>query len=154
MAEAAENLQFEQAAVLRDRIHAVERILEGQKIISTSMEDQDIIYYLQNVVNMLERFDNYSIALLPKDSGNGTAHINFYCIVKEQKSMLLEAYVHDHSYPDVRLVIEEPMVIDACEDYFNEIWEQVPPLNRDKRRVIRLIRNQIDFVKNYSRKCD
>jgi excinuclease ABC subunit C len=43
MAEAAENLQFEQAAVLRDRIHAVERILEGQKIISTSMEDQDII---------------------------------------------------------------------------------------------------------------
>ena len=118
------------------------------------MEDQDIIYYLQNVVNMLERFDNYSIALLPKDSGNGTAHINFYCIVKEQKSMLLEAYVHNHSYPDVRLVIEEPMVIDACEDYFNEIWEQIPPPNRDKRRIIQLIRSQIDFVKNFSRKCN
>jgi excinuclease ABC subunit C len=45
MSEAAENLNFEQAAALRDKIHAVERILEGQKIISTSMEDQDIIAF-------------------------------------------------------------------------------------------------------------
>jgi excinuclease ABC subunit C len=48
MAEAAENLQFEQAAILRDRIQAVEKILEGQKIISTSMEDRDIIALYQN----------------------------------------------------------------------------------------------------------
>lgn len=49
MSEAAENLQFEQAAVLRDRINAVERILEGQKIISTAMEDQDIIAFAQGL---------------------------------------------------------------------------------------------------------
>jgi excinuclease ABC subunit C len=49
MSEAAENLQFEQAAALRDKILAVERILEGQKIISTSMEDQDIIAFFQGV---------------------------------------------------------------------------------------------------------
>ncbi len=47
MTLAAENLQFEQAAVLRDRIAAVERILEGQKIISTDLEDQDIIAMAQ-----------------------------------------------------------------------------------------------------------
>ena len=47
MAEAAENLQFEKAAALRDKIQAVEKILESQKIMSTSMEDQDIMAFYQ-----------------------------------------------------------------------------------------------------------
>ena len=44
MEEAAENLQFEEAARIRDRIQAVERILEKQRIISTEgQDDQDVI---------------------------------------------------------------------------------------------------------------
>lgn len=42
MLEASQNLEFEKAAVLRDKIQAIEKILETQKIISTSMIDQDI----------------------------------------------------------------------------------------------------------------
>ena len=42
MADAAENLQFEKAASIRDKIRAVEKILETQKIMSTTMVDQDI----------------------------------------------------------------------------------------------------------------
>ncbi len=44
MEEAAENLNFEDAARIRDRIKAVERILEKQRIISTEgQDDQDVI---------------------------------------------------------------------------------------------------------------
>lgn len=44
MEEAAENLNFEEAARVRDRIKAVERILEKQRIISTGgQDDQDVI---------------------------------------------------------------------------------------------------------------
>lgn len=44
MEQAAENLNFEEAARLRDRIQAVERILEKQRIINTEgQEDQDVI---------------------------------------------------------------------------------------------------------------
>ena len=44
MSEAAENLEFERAAALRDRIQAVEQVLEKQKIINTSgADDQDVI---------------------------------------------------------------------------------------------------------------
>ena len=42
MLEASENLQFEKAAGLRDKIQAVEKIMETQKIMSTSMVDQDV----------------------------------------------------------------------------------------------------------------
>lgn len=44
MEEAAANLNFEEAARIRDRIKAVERILEKQRIISTEgQDDQDVV---------------------------------------------------------------------------------------------------------------
>lgn len=43
MAEAAEKLQFEQAAGLRDQLQAVREVIEKQKIISGGFEDQDVL---------------------------------------------------------------------------------------------------------------
>ena len=44
MQEAAEQLNFEEAARIRDRIQAVERVLEKQRVISTEgQDDQDVI---------------------------------------------------------------------------------------------------------------
>jgi len=43
MQEAADNLDFERAAVLRNQILALEKVLEKQKVVSTDMVDQDII---------------------------------------------------------------------------------------------------------------
>ena len=43
MEEAAENLHFEQAAVIRDQIRAIENVVEKQKVISSEMTDSDVI---------------------------------------------------------------------------------------------------------------
>ena len=43
MEEAAENLDFEQAAELRDRIRDIEKVVEKQKIVSADLTDQDVI---------------------------------------------------------------------------------------------------------------
>ncbi|MGI6649324.1 MAG: excinuclease ABC subunit UvrC [Bacillota bacterium] len=43
MEEAAENLNFEQAARLRDQIRALQAVTEKQKIISAGLEDQDVV---------------------------------------------------------------------------------------------------------------
>ena len=43
MLEAAENLQFETAARLRDRINAIKKIREKQKVVSISYKAQDVI---------------------------------------------------------------------------------------------------------------
>lgn len=43
MEEAAEKLEFERAARLRDQVRAVEKVLEKQKIVSSRGEDQDAI---------------------------------------------------------------------------------------------------------------
>ncbi|WP_041274690.1 excinuclease ABC subunit UvrC [Desulforamulus reducens] len=43
MEEAAEKLEFEKAAELRDQLLAVEKIVERQKVVSTDLVDQDVI---------------------------------------------------------------------------------------------------------------
>jgi len=43
MEEAAEKLDYERAATLRDRIQAIERVIEKQKVVSAAMSDQDVI---------------------------------------------------------------------------------------------------------------
>jgi len=47
MAQAADALQFERAAYLRDQIRAVERVLERQKVISQVKRDEDVLAYAQ-----------------------------------------------------------------------------------------------------------
>jgi excinuclease ABC subunit C len=43
MLEAAEELKFEEAALMRDRVKAINRVLEKQRVVSTGMEDQDVV---------------------------------------------------------------------------------------------------------------
>ncbi len=43
MAAAAEDLQFERAAALRDQVRAVERVIERQKVVSPEGEDEDVV---------------------------------------------------------------------------------------------------------------
>jgi excinuclease ABC subunit C len=48
MKQASEALDFEKAALLRDRIRAVERVIEGQRIATTVRGEQDIIAFSQD----------------------------------------------------------------------------------------------------------
>jgi len=43
MEQAAENLEFEKAAIYRNQLQAVQKVVERQKIISEGMEDEDIL---------------------------------------------------------------------------------------------------------------
>jgi excinuclease ABC subunit C len=48
MNEAAENLEFEKAAELRDQLLAVEKVIERQKIVSNSFEDLDVLNFARS----------------------------------------------------------------------------------------------------------
>ena len=43
MSEAAENLEFERAAALRDRLNAMKIVYEDQKVVGIGQEDMDVI---------------------------------------------------------------------------------------------------------------
>jgi len=48
MEEAAEKLNFERAAVLRDHLRAIERVLESQTVVSTTRGDEDVVAFAQD----------------------------------------------------------------------------------------------------------
>lgn len=48
MSHAAENMEYEKAAELRDKIAAVRQIQEKQKVLSSAMEDEDVIAFAQS----------------------------------------------------------------------------------------------------------
>lgn len=48
MSQAAENLDFEKAAELRDQVMAVEKVIEKQKIVSSNFEDMDILNFARD----------------------------------------------------------------------------------------------------------
>ncbi len=48
MNEAAENLEFERAASLRDSINAIKRLSDKQKVIQSKIKDQDVIAYFSD----------------------------------------------------------------------------------------------------------
>ncbi len=48
MEDAAEKLEFERAAFLRDQIAAVEKVTERQRIISTAIKDEDVIAFARS----------------------------------------------------------------------------------------------------------
>ncbi len=48
MNEAAENLEFERAASLRDSINAIKRLSDKQKVIQSKVKDQDVIAYFSD----------------------------------------------------------------------------------------------------------
>jgi excinuclease ABC, C subunit len=48
MNNAAENMEYERAADYRDKINAIKQIQEKQKVISSAMEDEDVIAFAQS----------------------------------------------------------------------------------------------------------
>ena len=60
MEEASEKLDFEKAAKLRDRIQAIKRIANTQKVYMINTENQDVLAFCQNIAKMCIR-DRYII---------------------------------------------------------------------------------------------
>ncbi|MBQ2799500.1 MAG: excinuclease ABC subunit C, partial [Ruminiclostridium sp.] len=71
MNEAAERLEFEKAAKLRDRINAIQKMQNGQEIMSEKNYDFDIVALAQNV-------ELASVAVIKYKNGRITDKENFY----------------------------------------------------------------------------
>lgn len=53
MEEAAENLEFEKAARIRDQIRSIQMVSARQKVVSTSLEDQDVVVMASDDYNTI-----------------------------------------------------------------------------------------------------
>ncbi|NLK89518.1 MAG: excinuclease ABC subunit UvrC [Clostridiaceae bacterium] len=103
MAQAAEDLDFEQAAKLRDRIQALEKLMAKQKVVSNKPEDKDILAIARN---------GSEIALQKMEIRQGrlvAAAAFFWPESDQTDAEVLTAFLTQH-YPDAALVPPEILI--------------------------------------------
>jgi len=111
MAEAAENLRFEQAAEFRDKLKAVHDVTEKQAIISSSQEDQDILGYRTSPES-----GSAAIAILHVREGKVVDRTGFIVDYAAGQagpdliaSFLKQHYAHGAPFVPSRIEVPEPL---------------------------------------------
>lgn len=103
MNTAAENLQFEIAARIRDRINAIKKINEHQKVVSISYKEQDVIataFLGEKATIAVLVFRNYRLC------DKLSFHIEGYCDKKEVYDEFLQRFYTDEREIPQRILID------------------------------------------------
>lgn len=117
------------------------------KVITINLEVADVIVILKNIVTLLKKYKNYNIAFISQN--NNIANLAFYCMLKERTAIIMETYDCAKDIPLLRLSIKEPIFVKAFEAYFNEVLEQIAPINKDKNEIINWIERHINLLENH-----
>ena len=119
MEEAAENLEFEKAAKLRDRIQAIARLHNSQKIFDYKTDDYDIVALAQNV-------SLASVAVVKYRGGRLVDKENFFIGDEYDPAAMRRDFLLSY-YPDREEIPKEIYIDEPFED-----MEIVTQLLRDK----------------------
>lgn len=114
---------------------------------SIHMDIHDIVEYLENIIDLLLKYDNYNMAFLPDDYNETENMENFCCVVKERKAVLFESSDQFADTKEIHLSITEPTLVKTIYDYFIELWEHIPPINKEKSAVITWLKNQVNTLR-------
>ncbi|MEA4847869.1 MAG: helix-turn-helix transcriptional regulator [Clostridiaceae bacterium] len=116
-------------------------------------EDEDIICHLENIVSMLEAYENYEVALVNKNDYKDISEICW--MVKENTSLFIEtANFHTqknnkrgYCKSGISASVTEKEVIFAFQEYFISIWNEIGDRNRQKKELIKWLKSQIALLK-------
>lgn len=110
MLEAAENLEFERAAVLRNQIRAIETIIEKQKIISNSGGDHDMVALAAE-----ENLACVQIFFIRQGKLLGREHFYLEGIAEEGSERILRAFLQQY-YAKAAFIPQEVYIPFALEE--------------------------------------
>lgn len=129
MEETAENLEFEKAAALRDKIHSVEKIREKQKMMSGNFEDEDYISIFS------DEMDSCAQVFFVRDGKvSGREHFILENTSGEEKSQILSDFIK--SFYGGTAFIPKNIYVPDLED--GELLEQWLTMKRGSKVWIKL----------------
>lgn len=120
MYQASENLEFEKAAKLRDRINAIEKMKDSQEIFSDKTFDFDVIALAQNV-------ELASVAVMCYRGGRITDKVNFFIGDEYESGQMLSDFMigfyseHPERLPKIIYLDKQPDDSAILEEYFSSL---------------------------------
>ncbi|ANX01603.1 hypothetical protein CSTERLE_08450 [Thermoclostridium stercorarium subsp. leptospartum DSM 9219] len=113
-------------------------------------DNGDIVYHLENLINMLRKHENYEIAFVNKHDFNNLSNICW--LVKGNSSVFIETLnknggVFENNPEKINNIITEKSIVNGFRDCFLKIWNHIPDENKNKR-------NTINFLQSLIEKCN
>tara|TARA_Y100000588_G_scaffold73880_1_gene76535 strand:- start:111 stop:1949 length:1839 start_codon:yes stop_codon:yes gene_type:complete len=147
--------RYEEAAVLRDKISAVQTVLDKQKIISTSLEDQDVIAYCSEKGQAMAQV---LIIRAGKMLGEKIFQLKSRNEMKEEETLssFLKQYYAEESMLPSEILLPHPIEdIDLIENWLSEkkgkrLRLEVPVKGK-KRGLIRMAEENASFAMRIER---
>ena len=157
MKEASLQMNYERAAVYRDRIRAVEAVMQKQKAISTSQDDRDVIAVLKHDADALvEMLYIRSGRLIGSESFTleGAADEESGEIVTQ---FILQYYTPENLPPTEILLSSEPAEKSVIEELLTELHGRrtylFTPMRGEKLRLVRMaMKNARDLAEKLDKK--
>ncbi|MDP2936916.1 MAG: excinuclease ABC subunit UvrC [Dehalococcoidia bacterium] len=143
MGHAAEGLEFERAAQLRDRVLAVEQVMERQKINSTDLVDQDVV-----ALAMEDSEACAQVFMVRNGKLIGREHFLLEGVQEEETSQVLASFIEQFydsaSYiPPVILLAEAPEGRGVLEGWLKEKRggrvDLRAPVRGQKRKLVEMV---------------
>ena len=138
-------------------IESLERLVKSKKysfdeyymLEDRTPSNEDIICYLENIINLLRKHDNYEIAFVSEKDFKSMSNICW--VVKGNSSVFIEtldkgkmAGNNDSLASEMNFMVTEKSIVNAFQDYFHRIWDDIPDEYKNKRNSINLIQSLIE----------
>ena len=111
------------------------------------MDNEDTIEFLENIIELLQKYDNYEMAFLPSEYDIAEHMESFCCLVKERSTVLFESNNQFINSQEIHTYITEPTLVKTVYDYFIEVWEHIPPAYKEKAEVILWLQYQVKILR-------
>jgi excinuclease ABC subunit C len=155
METASLDTRYEEAAVLRDKIAAVQTVLDKQKIISTSLEDQDVIAYCSEKDQAMAQV---LIIRSGKMLGEKIFKLKSLNEMEEDETLssFLKQYYAEESMLPAEVLLPHPIEdVDLISDWLSEkkgtrVRLEVPVIGK-KRDLIRMAEENASFAMRMER---
>ncbi len=106
-----------------------------------NVSDIDILECLHNIIAMLLKHPNYHVAFIFHSDFPKSINGNYF--IKERYSVFCE-FKNDYDKEPIRLIMKEPMIVRAMEDYYLNKWASIAPINKNHSESITFLKRQIE----------
>jgi transcriptional regulator with XRE-family HTH domain len=116
-------------------------------------DNEDIVCHLENIVNMLELYENYEVALVGRNDCKDACGIcwmvkeNSGAFIKAIKTSTQKGTNFDFSDSGVNAQIAEKEVISAFEEYFKNVWNEIKFYEKQNGKLVKWLKIQIASLK-------
>lgn len=103
---------------------------------------EDIKVHLLHLIKLIQTYERFEIALIDDHKYNLIHRAQFD--IKGDHTVAVGINARNDIHPKVELIaIKEGTIVNAFQEYFNDIWEQINPIYRDKESVISWLKDKL-----------